>query len=185
MNTKAQQQRMVGFSLIELMIVIAIIGILAAIAIPAYSDYLTRAKVADMVSAASPVKQALSEFRMVKGTFGDSAGATGAGATTNELRLQAIGVSSALAAFPSTSNINNVDISLDSTTGNAYVSVCGNTTNLGISGGSLDLILYGTWNGSGITWQCQYFSSAGAESGKYVPTSCRTISKVGAGACAS
>lgn len=50
-----------GFTLIELMIVVAIIGILAAIAIPAYSDYITRSKWADTISAVASVKTAIAE----------------------------------------------------------------------------------------------------------------------------
>lgn len=51
-----------GFTLIELMIVVAIIGILAAVAIPAYQDYTVRAKVTEMVVAASACKTSVSEF---------------------------------------------------------------------------------------------------------------------------
>ena len=50
-----------GFTLIELMIVVAIIGILAAVALPAYQDYTVRAKVSEAVIAASSPKSALSE----------------------------------------------------------------------------------------------------------------------------
>jgi len=50
-----------GFTLIELMIVVAIIGILAAVALPAYQDYTTRAKVSEVVIMASPAKLAVAE----------------------------------------------------------------------------------------------------------------------------
>ena len=55
MNQKAQA----GFTLIELMIVVAIIGILAAVAIPAYSDYTVKAKVGNALSAADSLKSAV------------------------------------------------------------------------------------------------------------------------------
>lgn len=56
---KAQMQK--GFTLIELMIVVAIIGILAAIALPAYQDYTTRAKVSEVMLAASSARTTVAE----------------------------------------------------------------------------------------------------------------------------
>ncbi len=55
-----------GFTLIELMIVVAIIGILAAVALPAYQDYTVRAKVTEVVLAASASKVAIAEWAQTK-----------------------------------------------------------------------------------------------------------------------
>jgi type IV pilus assembly protein PilA len=58
-----------GFTLIELMIVVAIIGILAAVALPAYTDYTVRAKVTEVILAASAPKVAIAEWYQTKGNY--------------------------------------------------------------------------------------------------------------------
>ena len=59
-----------GFTLIELMIVVAIIGILAAVALPAYQDYTTRAKISEVIVMASPAKLAVAETSSSLGGLG-------------------------------------------------------------------------------------------------------------------
>jgi type IV pilus assembly protein PilA len=60
-----QMQKQKGFTLIELMIVVAIIGILAAIAIPAYQDYTVRARVTEGFNLASPARTIVAENSQV------------------------------------------------------------------------------------------------------------------------
>jgi type IV pilus assembly protein PilA len=66
-----------GFTLIELMIVVAIIGILAAVALPAYSDYTKRTHVSEGMSLAGGVKTGIVEFYSTEGVFPSANGSIG------------------------------------------------------------------------------------------------------------
>jgi prepilin-type N-terminal cleavage/methylation domain-containing protein len=80
MNTVRLPQR--GFTLIELMIVIAVVAILVALAIPAYQDYTIRSKVGECISNAVVGKLSISEFRLTEGVFPANAGEAGLGVGT-------------------------------------------------------------------------------------------------------
>ena len=66
-----------GFTLIELMIVVAIIGILAAVAIPAYSDYIVKSKLSKVAYAIDPLKLAIAMYYQEQGGFVKAAGVSG------------------------------------------------------------------------------------------------------------
>ena len=74
-----------GFTLIELMIVVAIIGILAAIAIPAYQDYIVRSKVTELINAAGVCKTSVAEFYQSRGSMpvGAEAGCSSQGSANS------------------------------------------------------------------------------------------------------
>ena len=83
MENKKRTRKQQGFTLIELMIVVAIIGILASVAIPAYQDYTAKAQVSEAFSLASSAKSAVSLYYAENGSFpSDNATAGIAGASS-------------------------------------------------------------------------------------------------------
>jgi type IV pilus assembly protein PilA len=139
-----------GFTLIELMIVVAIIGILAAIAVPAYQDYMVRAKVSEAILRLDEVKTAVSDYFAYHGTFGS---ATSVGFNTGATGKYVNGVT----CGSSGSNCGQITLTLNS------------TSELGAAAGAtIQLSSISTANGV-ITWKCQ----AGSIPIKYLPGSCK------------
>lgn len=136
-----------GFTLIELMIVVAIIGILAAVAIPAYQDYTVRTKVSEGLSLASGAKTAVSETYISTGAFPtNNAGAGVASSNTitgNNVRKVAIGASGVISIEYSGAPID------------------GNT-----------LQLTPTDSGGSVTWGCSGVSATQPDP-RYLPSNCR------------
>ena len=116
-----------GFTLIELMIVVAIIGILAAVALPAYQDYTVRAKVSELLLAASSARTTITEAAQNLGTTVNA----GTGVTI------ASGGKVGAAAVQA----------------NGTISIEGNSAQLG--GNVVNVTLAPSWNGNTVLWTCE------------------------------
>mgnify|MGYP001558706629 FL=1 len=113
-----------GFTLIELMIVVAIVGILAAIAIPAYQDYVARAQVSEGVAAAGAMKTSITEYYQSQGGFPNAnvydvpGGRYYSGATHDNAGIITVTMQN---AAPVSSPIRNKTFTMSPTTTSGYI----------------------------------------------------------------
>ncbi|PTU63614.1 hypothetical protein DB032_01085 [Chromobacterium sp. Panama] len=145
------QKTQQGFTLIELMIVVAIIGILAAIAIPAYQDYTARAKVTEGMNAAGAAKTAVSEYAISQGTLPGT--------------LASAGVSSASSTYVTQTTIS----------ANGIISIQMQNINSDVNAKYFSLVP--TLASGTVSWACRSGDGSGVGSNaipsKYLPANCR------------
>jgi type IV pilus assembly protein PilA len=135
-----------GFTLIELMIVVAIIGILAAVALPAYQDYTIRAKVSELILATGAAKINIEECAQTVNTIANCGGVNAA--------VQ-VGV--------------NSKITSSSVYANGTIKVAGSGTSSSV-GTNVTIMLTPLFANGAVTWQCHVNT---ASQGRYSPASCR------------
>ena len=142
-----------GFTLIELMIVVAIIGILAAIAIPAYQDYTIRAQVSEGLNLTGGAKAAVTEFFQDRGAM-----------PTTNTEAGLANIAEIAGKYVSSVDVTNgvVNVTYGGTAGDAHAVITGKTIRLTPS----------TAQAGSVQWDCD---SAGASiANKHLPAACRS-----------
>ena len=145
-----------GFTLIELMIVVAIIGILAAIALPAYQDYLVRSKVTEVLARGAEGKTSVAEFMSANGRFPstlESAGLTSAG-------VHWVQKAGGLSQTPGGAGTYKLTLITSSQIGAP-----------GANAKQIDLLALSSAGGQ-VVWKCQTGATSPIEA-RYLPASCR------------
>lgn len=153
-----------GFTLIELMIVIAIVGILAAIALPAYQDYTVRAKMSEPVAVLAEAKTTIAEFYAANGYLPEDAAESGINTNPNTDIVASLYYSSAVTAgLPLITVGLKADVLPDGTTASD------NDVGFSLSGV--------TTSGNRLIWNCKrsvYTGVSGEVAAKYLPANCRS-----------
>jgi type IV pilus assembly protein PilA len=144
-----------GFTLIELMIVIAIVGILAAVALPAYQDYTVRAKLAEALARGSEAKTSVTEYFSAKGVMPQASGIGDVFSTAPAGIVKAI-------TFVRADNSNaEIVIEVDA----SDVTVLGTLNEIGFDGHAT--------TGGVIEWTCGKAGGGTTILAKYRPGSCK------------
>ena len=168
-----------GFTLIELMIVVAIIGILAAVALPAYQDYTVRAKVSEGLVGASSAKVTISEGFQANGMVGVTAAAAAIGAQPNNSKY-VTSITAAGGTGQITVTLANATTGVPAAAGNTLIFTPGVANGLaGVAAAALADGLVGS-----VDWACASISNvkaltvvaaapAGTLPAKYAPSECR------------
>ena len=145
-----------GFTLIELMIVVAIIGILAAVALPAYQDYMVRAKVSEVILAASSGRTAVAETYSNKSTM--------------LLTMASMGVNTQDSKYVASVSYTG----LSATVGDILVLTKGTTSTLPTDAANTLITLKGTAVATTgqVTWTCGVGATTPMPQ-KYRPSSCK------------
>jgi type IV pilus assembly protein PilA len=141
-----------GFTLIELMIVVAIIGILAAIAIPAYQDYTIRAQVSEGLNLSGGAKAAVTEYFQDRGIL-----------PTNNLQA-GIAVNTTIVG----KYVSQVDVGAEGVISVTY----GGVAHAILIGNHLEM-LPDTTNAGSVAWNCAS-GGTGEIANKHLPAACRT-----------